>query len=101
MNRSLCIVLSEGFEDCPITIRIAGTIVFSSKSVSTKLLTGLAEQIWVADELANKRPLVVEVSTCGHQESINVDSSDVHCLTVWIHDAEIRHKLSSEPLGYA
>jgi hypothetical protein len=92
--------LQSGFNQEPISIRVNDKKIFESDSVTTKLLTGLAEHIDLPNETG---PVVIEVSSkkTGANSKFKVEPKGDFFVGIWMEDGKVRHTVAKAPFGYA
>ena len=98
--RMSAIDLQSGFDQEPITIKVNNKKIFESESVTTKLLTGLAEHI----ELPNQPgPVLIEIQSgkSGVNSRFEVEPKGDFFVGIWMENGAVRHTVAKTPFGYA
>lgn len=92
--------LQDGFDHEPTSVRVNGSEVFRGKSVTTALLTGVAQHIRLAEI---EGPAVVEISLekLGSDQRIEIAEEGTFFLGIFIQDGKVKYRTSKKPFGYA
>jgi hypothetical protein len=96
----LAVVLEEGFDDDPVTVRIGGTVRFVDESVTTRPQVGYARR-FTLDLDDGEVEVTVDVGSGNGTATFTVPVGEVTNVGISLEDGSITHRTASEPFPFA